>query len=348
MNKTEHFDKRYLNTLVPVNALTLDHLDALLRECSIEVVCKGQVLFSEGDYDNNHVYLLSGSVGIWAGKDKLRVLNANEPECRFPLLHYQPRRETVLAEQDCHIIRFNNDRLDGMVAWDQACRYIALSVSSDRSLDEDAQWMTTLLKSNLFYKVPPMNIGQILNKFEPCYFSAGDTVIRQGEVGDCCYVIKEGLVKVMQSTDGKQAPQLVNELGEGLCFGEDALVNDAVRNASIIMATNGVLMRLDKKDFHLLLKMPQVRRLNFNQAKLEEAAVWVDVRSQDEYENGHIEGALNMPLDILKLKSRMLNKAKLHILYCNSGRRSDAAAHFLMAEGLNVVSLSGGFEHSAG
>ncbi|WP_339669678.1 cyclic nucleotide-binding domain-containing protein [Dasania marina] len=347
MNNIEHFDKRHLNTLVPVNALTLDHLDTLLRECSIEVICKGLALFAEGDYDNNHVYLLSGSVSIWAGKEKLRSLAADEPECRFPLLHYQPRRETVLAEQDCHLIRFNNDRLDGMIAWDQACHYITLSVSSDRGLDEDAQWMTTLLKSNLFYKVPPMNIGQILNKFEPCYFSAGDTVIRQGEVGDCCYVIKEGVVKVLQSADGRQAPVQVNELGEGLCFGEDALVNDAVRNASIIMASNGVLMRLDKKDFHVLLKMPQVQRVSFSQAKLEERAVWVDVRTQDEYENGHIEGALNMPLNILKLKSRMLDKETLHIVYCNSGRRSDAAAHFLMDEGIEVLSLSGGFEHAA-
>ena len=344
---TQNFDKRYLNTLVPINALTLDHLDTLLRDCSVEFICKGQQLFKQGEYDNHHLYLLSGSVSVKDGDEVIRVIHADEPECRFPLLHYQPRRENVVALTDCNIIRFHSDRLDGMVAWDQACSYITLKVSSDRSLDEDADWMTTLLRSNLFYKVPPMNIGEILDKFEPCYFSAGDTIIRQGEVGDCCYVIKEGMVGVYQSPDGKQAQVKVNELGEGLCFGEDALVNDTTRNASIIMITNGVLMRLDKKDFHLLLKMPQVKRVNFTEAKTQEQAVWLDVRTQDEYESGHVEGALNMPLDILKLKSRMLNKDDLHIVYCNSGRRSDAAAHFLMEEGIQVVSLEGGFEHCA-
>lgn len=342
MIHTDNFD---LNNLVPINALTPNHLATLLRDSSIEIICQGQKLFSEGDYDNNHVYLLSGTIAINEGGERLRLLTADEPECRFPLLHYQPRRETVVAEQDCHIIRFNNDRLDGMVAWDQACDYIALNVSSDRSLDEDAEWMTTLLKSNLFYKVPPMNIGQILNKFEPCYFSAGETVIRQGEMGDCCYVIKEGQVGVYKSDNERQAPQQINELGPGLCFGEDALVNDTARNASIVMQTNGVLMRLNKNDFHLLLKMPQVKRLTIAQAKVEEQAVWIDVRTQDEYESGHVEGALNMPLNLLQLKSRLLDADKLHIVYCNSGRRSDAAAHFLMGAGVKVISLSGGFEH---
>ncbi|MGK0442462.1 MAG: rhodanese-related sulfurtransferase [Pseudohongiellaceae bacterium] len=342
---TQSFDKRYLNTLVPVNALTLDHIDTLLRDASVEFICKGRVIFNEGEYDNNYVYLLSGSISVKGGEEVLRIVNGDEPDCRFPLFNYQPRRESVVALTDCNIIRFNSDRLDGMVAWDQACSYITLKVSSDRSLDEDADWMNTLLKSNLFYKVPPMNMGDILDKFEACYFSAGDTVIRQGEVGDCCYVIKEGLVGVYQSSDEKEVPKQINELGEGLCFGEDALVNDTSRNASIVMHSNGVLMRLDKKDFYCLLKSPQVKRLSFNQAKVQDNAIWIDVRTQDEFECGHVEGSLNMPLNILNLKARMLKPDDVHIVYCNSGRRSDAAAHFLMEAGINVVSLSGGFEH---
>lgn len=342
----QKFDKRYLKTLVPVNALTLDHLDALLRDCSVEIVCKGHYLFKSGDYDNTHLYLLSGSVSIEESGHQLRILHADSPECRYPLFHCQPRREAVIAEQDCHIIRFNSDSLDSMLAWDQACSYIALQVSSDRELDEDAAWMETLLQSNLFYKVPPMNIGEILNKFEARYFAAGETVIRQGELGDCCYVIKEGLAGVYRSVDERSRSEQINEIGMGRCFGEDALVNDAPRNATIIMHTNGVLMYLDKQSFHLLLKSPVVKKVSYAQAKLQEAAQWLDVRTEDEYESGHIEGALNMPLNLLKLKSRLLNVDHPYIIYCNSGRRSDAAAYFLSAAGFKVLSLNGGFEHA--
>ena len=339
-------DKRLLQTLVPVNALTLDHLDTLLRDTTIEIVCKGQPLFAAGEYDYKHVYLLSGSVRYGSVEGLDADLQAGDPACRFPLFHQFPRPYTVVAEEDCHVIRFDSDRLDGMLAWDQACRYISLDISSERALDEDADWMLTLLRSNLFYKVPPMNIRQILDKFSPCYLSAGDVVLRQGEVGDCCYFIKEGKVGVFQSADGKSLPQRVNELSVGRCFGEDALVNETVRNATIEMLSNGVLMKLDKRDFFLLLRQPAVNSISMPaaEAAVNDGAEWIDVRTQDEYEQSHIEGALHLPLDILQLKSRLLDKNKHYILYCNSGRRSEAAAHLLGLEGFQLSSLKSGYQ----
>jgi CRP-like cAMP-binding protein len=280
-----HIEQRLLQTLVPVNSLTVDHLNTLLRDQFVEVVCRGQSLFDIGDYDNNHVYLLSGEVKITnAGGDE-SLITAENPVSRYPLSHHQPRRSCAIAQTDCNIIRFNSDKLDGMLAWDQASHYIMLDIAAQRDLDEDADWMLTLLKSNLFYKVPPMNIRQILNKFEARYCSSGETILRQGEYGDCCYFIKEGVADVYQSVDEKSSAQLVAELGVGRFFGEDALVNETTRNATIVMQTNGVLMKLDKQDFFLLLKSPSIQALNLAEAKkyVDQGGSWIDVRTQDEF-----------------------------------------------------------------
>lgn len=340
-------ERRLLQTLVPVNALTMDHLNTLLRDRAVEMVCAGQTLFTAGEYDNHNVYLLSGSVQITDANGNQQILSAEDPASRFALQNYQPRRHTAIATTDCSIVRFGCDELDAMLAWDQASNYIMLDIASQRELDEDADWMLTLLKSNLFYKVPPMNIREIINKFQPEVLPTGSTVIRQGEVGNCCYFIKEGLVGVYQSRDEKSRPELVAELGVGRCFGEDALVNETVRNATIEVHANAVLMKLDKSDFFLLLKQPQVQTCNLAQAQQQEQAgsQWLDVRTQDEYEKGHYSGALNMPLDLLKLKSRLLDKKRHYLLYCNSGRRSEAAAHFLSEEGFTVTALVGGFNN---
>src|SRR6185369_13761984 len=132
---------------------------------------------------------------------------------------------------------------------------------------------------------------------------------------------------------------LVAELEVGRCFGEDALVNDAPRNATVVMRENGVLMRLEKQDFYLLLKSPPVRSLNFSEVERELAAgaVLLDVRSGDEYERAHAEGALNMPLTILQLKARLLDRNIHYIAYCDSGRRSSAAAYLLTEDGFRVT-----------
>lgn len=341
---TEQIGHDLLQALVPVNSLTRDHLEALLRNHSVEAVCQGECLFSVGDFDHQSVYLLSGCVTVTDSMGRSKSIAAEAPECRFPIVDHQPRRHSLCAETDCSIIRFDSEQLDAMLAWDQASHYIMLDIASQRDLDEDADWMLTLLNSNLFYKVPPINIRQILNKFVPEYVSAGDTVIRQGELGDCCYFIKEGVVGVYQSSQDKAHSELVAELGVGRCFGEDALVNKDVRNATIKMHENGVLMRLDKQDFFLLLKTPAVDSVTLSEAvdKHDAGAEWIDVRTQEEFDNGHMHLAVNMPLNLLKLKSRMLDKEKHYLVYCNSGRRSEAAAHLLTEEGFSASVLAGG------
>ncbi len=346
MQMNQELKKYLLQTMIPVSALTEDHLNTLLRDTQVEVLCRGQMITQRGDYDDTHIYLLSGKVGIDSGKGELRIIDANDPQARFPLAHVQPRSETVTAIDDCQIIRFASEKLDAMLAWDQAASYITLDISGQRDLDEDADWMLTLLRSNLFYKVPPMNIRQILSRFRPHFAHAGEVIVRQGEAGDGCFFIKEGAVSVLRASDEKSASALIAELGVGRCFGEDALVNDAPRNATVVMRDNGVLMRLDKQDFYLLLKSPAVRSLTLAEVERELAtgAELLDVRTQSEYELARAEPALNMPLNILKLKSRLLDREKRYVTYCNSGRRSSAAAYLLAEDGYQVTVLRNGFE----
>lgn len=338
--------RRMLQTFVPVSALTEDHLNTLLRDTHIEVAYRGQLLCQRGDCDSAHIYLLSGSVAVEGGASVEMAIDANDAAARFPLAHHQPRLESVRATSDCQIIRFDSNRLDAMLAWDQAANYITLDISGRRDMDEDADWMLMLLRSNLFYKVPPMNIRLILSRFQPVFAHAGETILRQGELGDCCYFIKEGGVSVYRAADEKGKSDLVAELGVGRCFGEDALVNDAPRNATIVMRENGVLMRLDKQDFYLLLKSPSVRSLSLAEVgrELATGVVLIDTRSGDEYERAHAHAALNMPLSILKLKARLLDADKPIIAYCNSGRRSSAAAYLLAEDGYQVTVLRNGFD----
>ena len=344
-NASNAIGSRLLETLVPVNALTVDHLNTLLRDQSIESVCAGQCVFEYGEFDNKHVYLLSGEVKITDELGMVAKLSADNPLCRYPLSHFQPRRHQVDTLTDCTFMRFDSDQLDAMLAWDQASRYITLDIAGERNLDEDADWMLTLLNSNFFYKVPPMNIRSILTKFVAQDVTPGETIIRQGELGDSCYFIKEGIAEVFQATENSHHSELVAELGVGRCFGEDALVGDKPRNATIVMRTNGVLMKLDKKDFFLLLKPPVVHSVSLQQALADVPVTqqWIDVRTQDEFELGHMHGAVNMSLDLLKLKSRMLDAEKQYIVYCNSGRRSSAAAYLLSQDGFDVSVLQGGF-----
>lgn len=331
------FDLNLTRTLVPLKDMSESHLLALLNDALIEVVCAGQTLFNAGAYDGQHVYLLHGDVALV--DDSGTHTRIKGRSSLFPIVHHQPRQVTAIAETDCSVLRIDSERLDKMLTWSQVADYLQLIISRERDLDEDVDWMMTVLKSNLFFKVPPLNVEQIFSRLTPQVVYAGDVIIRQGEMGDQCYFIKEGEADVTRHADNKR--QHLATIGVGRCVGEDALVNETVRNATVMMRTDGVLMRLEKQDFYRLLKEPEVSTLGFNELEesLANGVVAVDVRSEDEYSEVHLPKAVNVPLNILAIKSRLLNKENLYIFYCDTGRRSRAAAHLLAAHGYKTLAL---------
>ena len=72
-------------------------------------------------------------------------------------------------------------------------------------------------------------------------------------------------------------------------------------------------------------------------ALINEGALIIDVRTQGEYQGGHIEGSLNIPLDQIKKHIPELKKKnKTIIACCRSGARSGSATDLLNSAGLTA------------
>ena len=70
----------------------------------------------------------------------------------------------------------------------------------------------------------------------------------------------------------------------------------------------------------------------------------VDVREAEEFNRGHIEGAVLMPLSSLQDDYRKIARGITLVVYCRTGHRSATAVSFLRQHGYGkAVSLSGGF-----
>ncbi|MBU2984148.1 cyclic nucleotide-binding domain-containing protein [Saccharophagus degradans] len=328
-------------TLVPLNGLRESYLADLFNHVSVQTILQGQVLFQFGQIDNQHIYLLHGEVHLQTASGE--VVSVATEDSILPLAHAQPRQQRGVAITDCMILRVDSDYLDRMVCWSQISDYLLAELCNERDMDEDMEWIQTVLKSNLFYKVPPINVEMIFDRLKPVVVIAGDAIIRQGELGDACYFIKEGEAEVTQRSESGKLVKLA-DINVGRCFGEDALVNETVRNANVTMKTDGVLMVLNKQDFLLLRKEPVVEEVTENEAaSMLQSPVYVDVRTDEEYNLGHLSFSANIPLGLLSLKKRLLDPAKPYVFYCDTGRRSRAAAYLLGKQGYNAMALAGGF-----
>ncbi|MER2192731.1 MAG: rhodanese-like domain-containing protein [Solibacillus sp.] len=79
-----------------------------------------------------------------------------------------------------------------------------------------------------------------------------------------------------------------------------------------------------------------------------EALNLIDVREVGEVAEGHIPGAVNIPLGLLEFRMHELDKNKPYIMVCRSGGRSGQATAFLEAQGYDVTNMTGGMLEWAG
>lgn len=330
---------RLSQSLVPLKALPISHLKILLKEAVVETLYSGQTLFEQGRYDREFIYLLYGELALHCESGDKSVVDGADQV--LPLANVQPRPCRATAVTDCCVLRVSSDELDRLLAWGQVSDYQQLDISYRQELDLEADWMMSVLHSNLFLKIPPTNAGAIFSNLRPIQVDQGQVILRQGELGDGCYFIKEGNAEVARSDSQSSEPQWLADIGVGSCFGEDALVTEKARNATVTMLTDGVIMRLDKLKFIQLLQEPVVRKLSFGDVS-NGVNTLIDVRTCEEYASGHIAGAVNMPLSLLRL--RRLSVDMSYVIYCNTGRRASAAAFLLSKAGFNASILSQGLD----
>jgi len=69
----------------------------------------------------------------------------------------------------------------------------------------------------------------------------------------------------------------------------------------------------------------------------------IDVRTPGEYKQGHLKGAINIPLQTLEDNLSKIKKDKTLIMYCASGMRSAAAKRVLTGKGFQSVYNGGGY-----
>ncbi len=79
-------------------------------------------------------------------------------------------------------------------------------------------------------------------------FKNEETIIQQGTVGDCLYVVQQGRVEVIKESEKGEVK--LTELGPGEFFGEMGLFEKDVRSCSVRAVGDTSVITIDKKNFY--------------------------------------------------------------------------------------------------
>jgi CRP-like cAMP-binding protein len=334
-----------LSRFVPFNALPRQILEQLAASAEELAYTPSKIIFLQGDADKRLYFLLEGEVALQRERHRARYLRASSKKARYPLERGNPHGRTATAVTKVRLLAIDESLVERHLSRNQAASYEMLEYSGAG----DPQWMMDVVSQPAFQDIPTANINALFARFEPVCLKAGEVVIRQGDPGDYYYMIREGQAEIVHAEPGRK-PRVLDRIGRGEGFGEEALLTGLPRNATVAMITDGELMRLAKKDFDALLKAPLLMKVDRLEARHLVAAGGglLDVRLEEEYQAGTLKGSTNLPLYLLRVRAASLKPRKKYVVFCEHEERSSAAAFLLAQRGFDVYVLKGGLSEVPG
>lgn len=325
--------------------LSIIQIQHLLESNGIKRAESGEIIQRQTDDCRQHLILVNGELEIqrtWqveGGNDRsyTRSLKPNEKDGGYAFL-CALNNTRVRALGEVEYILLDADAVDELIGWN--------GHHADIDQDPELQRRMQLVKQvGIFYEVPLENIKDAFRCMKTRSYQPGDVVVREGELGDSYYIIDNGEAEVYRTDPFSGETSKVDDICRGDAFGEESLLQNAYRNATIIMKTPGTMLVLDKTDFDMLLKPHIIEEISAMKAQAlikSGQAKLIDCRYDMEFEESRIPGAPLYPLDQFRRHIYKLDPDSTYVVYCRSGRRSKAAAYLLRERNIIAFSLIGG------
>lgn len=241
---------------------------------------KGQKLFQQGDPGDALYVIAEGEMQVIVDGVEVNRLGPGESIGEMALLDDQPRSATVAAGSDARLLlvtavgfqqlletepavaRAIMRTLDQRIRKTQSGRKVSLppvepqqrasresmvSLLNLPNLHQIISKVSFLQQVELFKDLPPGSLTRLATIVQEVSFYRGEELFQQGDVGDCLYLVSQGVIDII--VEGNQ----VARLGKNACLGEMALIGGLTRSATARVAEDARLLRLWSEDFYQLL-----------------------------------------------------------------------------------------------
>ena len=123
-----------------------------------------------------------------------------------------------------------------------------------KSAEVKEKLKTRLLQAFMFNALEEKEFEIVVDSIAEVKIHPGDLVIKEGDEGDCMYIVEQGTLTCTKHFKGNAEPTFLKEYNPGEGFGELALLYNAPRAATIKAKTESVVWRLDRDTFNNIVK----------------------------------------------------------------------------------------------
>ena len=122
------------------------------------------------------------------------------------------------------------------------------------SIDQEVE---ILRRIPIFSQIDAAKLKLMAFASERLTYKAGQTLFKQGEMGDAAYIVLDGTADIL--VDGADGPLRVAQLSENEIIGEIAILCDIPRTASVQAATELITLKITKElFFRMVMDFPEM------------------------------------------------------------------------------------------
>ncbi|XP_052133468.1 serine/arginine repetitive matrix protein 2 isoform X3 [Frankliniella occidentalis] len=206
----------------------------------LQSVTRGSYVIREGEA-GSHLYVLAeGEMEVMKEDTVLGRTGPGKAFGELAILYNCTRTASIRAVTDLQVWVLDRKMF----------QQIMMRTGMQR-IEENLSFLTSV---PLLKKLSVGTLHKIADVLEVEFYPAGSYIVRQGASGHTFFIISGGTVQVTQRVPGTVEEMVIRELGRGDYFGEQALLHDDFRTASVIATAPGVeCLTLDRESFLSLI-----------------------------------------------------------------------------------------------
>jgi len=326
------------------SSLSDSALNALANSISEADFPAGSEIVREGEAGDAFYFVKRGRLEVtrktkYGQEAKLSVIVEGQGFGEMALLTCSIRSSSVRALTDVTLYKIEKAVFEEIVLNEASFKY-----ALHRKIKDHHQF-DRIKTLQPFALLEPEKMHIVMEKMTEKRYARDEDIIVQGEKGDNYYIIKSGVVAVLKKKKDLNEYTRIAVLSDGEAFGEEALIRDDPRNATCRAMEDTTVFVLNKNDFSRIIKGSFLENIFPEDIEINSCLqdyVIIDARIPAEYEEEHIYGAVNIPVEALRQECSYLDKSKKYIAYCLNDSRGMVAAFLLKNRGFDAKCLRGG------
>ncbi|CAG9313369.1 PKG_10 [Blepharisma stoltei] len=207
-----------LNRNFIFTSLTDENRAVLIDHMKHFTLGPNEIVFEQDQPGINFFIVASGKLDVYVNGKKVNTLSANDSFGELALLHDSPRSATIKTAE--RVTMWGLDR--------RTFRNAVESLNA-QNYQENKQFIESV---PLFHILTTAQKDSLVSSLSTLKFRPSERIVNEGDPGDLFFLIKEGLVSCLQ--EGRE----IRQMARGDYFGEQALLYNCVRTASIVAVTD--------------------------------------------------------------------------------------------------------------